>query len=155
MGCLAVSSGRRGFRPEMCRKSVTLSVGIPLCPYPIAYRRDYGLSFKWTVLTKRSKSAVSTRECKNPYPKCGFLNRNVSKHYLYQDKVIPTSCLACSGLEWLQRQGKMLTCQNYNVGSCNLEWVEGVCVLIQRGSLSPGDPKSTDPSQSTDPKSRP
>ena len=52
----------------------------------------------------------TTRECKNPYPKCGVLNRNVSKHYLYQDEVIPTSCLACSGLEWLQRQGKMRTC---------------------------------------------
>ena len=51
----------------------------------------------------------TTQECKNPYPKCGFLNRNVSKHYLYQDKVMPTSCLACSGLEWLQRQAKTFT----------------------------------------------
>ena len=31
------------------RKSVTLSIGTPLCPYPIAYRRAYGLSFRWTV----------------------------------------------------------------------------------------------------------
>jgi hypothetical protein len=30
--------------------SVTLSSGTPLCPYPIAYRRAYGLSFRWTVL---------------------------------------------------------------------------------------------------------
>jgi hypothetical protein len=41
---------RRGFRPEMGRKSVTLSSGTPPCPYPIAYRRAYGLSFRWTVL---------------------------------------------------------------------------------------------------------
>jgi hypothetical protein len=41
---------RRGFRSIMDRKSVTLSIGTPLCPYPIAYRRDYGLSFRWTVL---------------------------------------------------------------------------------------------------------
>ena len=32
--------------------------------------------------------AGSTRDCWNPYSKCGVLNRNVSKHYLYQDKVI-------------------------------------------------------------------
>jgi hypothetical protein len=30
-------------------KFVTLSVGTPLCPYGIAYRRAYGLSFRWTV----------------------------------------------------------------------------------------------------------
>ena len=44
------------------------------------------------------------------YLTCGLLNRNVSNHDLYQDTVIPTSCRACSGLEWLQRQGKMRTC---------------------------------------------
>jgi hypothetical protein len=41
---------RPGFWPEMGLKSVTLSIGTPLCPYPIAYRRAYGLSFRWTVL---------------------------------------------------------------------------------------------------------
>ena len=30
----------------------------------------------------------TTRDCWNPYSKCGSLNRNVSKHYLYQNKVI-------------------------------------------------------------------
>jgi hypothetical protein len=34
----------------MGRKSVMLSVGTPLGPYPTAYRRAYGLSFRWTVL---------------------------------------------------------------------------------------------------------
>jgi hypothetical protein len=38
----------------MASESVTLSVGTPLCPYGIAYhgiayRRSYGLSFRWTV----------------------------------------------------------------------------------------------------------
>jgi hypothetical protein len=41
---------RKDFRPEMGRKSATLSVGTHLCPYRIAYRRAYGLSFRWTVL---------------------------------------------------------------------------------------------------------
>ena len=39
---------RRGFRWLSHRKSVTLSIGTPLCPYPIAYRRAYGLSIRWT-----------------------------------------------------------------------------------------------------------
>jgi hypothetical protein len=30
-------------------ESVTLSEGTPLCPYGIAYRTAYGLSFRWTV----------------------------------------------------------------------------------------------------------
>jgi len=34
----------RHFRPMSGRKSVTLSVGTPPCPYPIAYRRVYRLS---------------------------------------------------------------------------------------------------------------
>ena len=33
-------------------------------------------------------TAPTTEDCWSPYSKCGFLNRNVSKHYLYQDKVI-------------------------------------------------------------------
>jgi len=33
---------RRGFRWLSHRKSVTLSIVTPLCPYPIAYRRAYG-----------------------------------------------------------------------------------------------------------------
>jgi hypothetical protein len=39
----------KGFWPEMGQTSVTLSLGNPLCPYPIAYRRAYGLSFRWTI----------------------------------------------------------------------------------------------------------
>ena len=31
---------------------------------------------------------VATQDCWNPYLTCGFLNRNVSKHYVYQDKAI-------------------------------------------------------------------
>jgi hypothetical protein len=33
---------RRDFRPDYARRSVTLSVGTPLPPYGIAYRRGYG-----------------------------------------------------------------------------------------------------------------
>ena len=42
------------------RKSVTgtLSIGTPLCPYPIAYRRAYVLSIRWTGSKNPSKSAV-------------------------------------------------------------------------------------------------
>jgi len=38
------SALRRDFRAEMGRKSITLSVGTPLGPYDIAYRRAHGLS---------------------------------------------------------------------------------------------------------------
>jgi hypothetical protein len=34
---------RKDFRSIIDRKSVTLSIGTPLCPYPISYRRAYGL----------------------------------------------------------------------------------------------------------------
>ena len=42
----------------MGRQSVELSIGTLLCPYPIAYRRAYGLSFRWTAFKEPSKSAV-------------------------------------------------------------------------------------------------
>jgi hypothetical protein len=51
---------RKDFRH---RKSVTLSIGTPLCPYPIAYRRAYGISFRWTVFKKPSKPAVWLNDC--------------------------------------------------------------------------------------------
>jgi hypothetical protein len=54
---------RRGFRPEMGPKSVTLSVGTTLCPYPIAYRRAYGLSFRWTVLTNLRSPLCGQTDC--------------------------------------------------------------------------------------------
>ena len=41
---------RRGFRWLSHRKSVTLSIGTPLCPYPIAYRRAYGYRLDGRVL---------------------------------------------------------------------------------------------------------
>ena len=75
---------------------------------------------------------LSTRDCKNPYSRCEFLNRNVSKHYLYQDTVIPTSCLACSGIEWLQWQAKTITCPFENGVSCNLE----LCVCVPERDTS-------------------
>ena len=80
-----------------------------------------GLPWK-TSIPCAARAWFTTRECKNPYSMCGVLDRNVSKHSVYQDKVIPTSFLACSGLEWLQQQGKMLTCHFSNGVSCNLEW---------------------------------
>jgi len=49
---------RRDFWPEMGQKSVTLSLGTPLCPYPIAYRRAYELSYRWTVFEKAPNSTI-------------------------------------------------------------------------------------------------
>jgi hypothetical protein len=43
--------GRNRIEPSESwrRASFTLSVGTPICPYGIAYRRISGLSFRWTV----------------------------------------------------------------------------------------------------------
>ena len=51
---------RRGFRWLSHRKSVTLSLGTPLCPYPITYRRAYGFVLM-DCFKKPSNSAVWTR----------------------------------------------------------------------------------------------
>jgi hypothetical protein len=49
-GRLPTQRASKGIWAMNARTSVTLSVGTPLCPYPIPYRRAYGLSFRWTVL---------------------------------------------------------------------------------------------------------
>jgi hypothetical protein len=67
---------------NLALESVTLSERTPPCPYGIAYRRSYGLSFRWTV----PFSLVSE---KGVLP---YSSRRREYRHVLQDDVSETDC---------------------------------------------------------------